>query len=80
MRGGRGEGKGVGTRRGLGFLGRGGLAGVWFDRLTRDAGWNSAGWLLLGPGRERRDDDGGGCAGRCRGTGSTGCGGLYGIR
>ena len=24
-------------RRGLGVLGRGGLAGVWFDRLTRDA-------------------------------------------
>ena len=46
-----------GSRR-SGGLGRAGLLGVWLDRLTGDTGWSSANWLLLGPGRGRRDDGG----------------------
>ena len=42
----------------LGAFGLAGLPGVWFDRLTRNAGW---GWLLhpAGCGSTRPAEDGG---------------------
>ena len=35
-----------------------GVNGVWFDRLSRNAGVGSACWVLLGPGCRRQEDAG----------------------